>query len=215
MITLRATELEGKSVLLQAMENGTDASTKEVTFKDGNTSTYYDLYVKNRDEDILAYRDKDGVDQYVKNGDDFTLQLTFFAYKDLAEIENGESFEYLVKKMGNKYVYLVSKKSGVEDYVNVKSGNVPLPQGVSQANNSEDDKWAQINRHKQLAITMGQCLNLACAKIPLEDGQILSPGFDDWVKSVGELRDSLYLDMVRVTKLNPETLEDNDDEPPF
>jgi hypothetical protein len=210
MITLRATELEGKSVLLQAMENGTDASTKEVTFNDGNTSTYYDLCVKNKDEDILAYRDKEGVDQYIKNGDDFTLQLTFFAYKDLAEIVNGESFDYLVKKMGNKYVYLVSKKSGVEDYVNVKSGNVPLPQGGDQASYSED-KWSQINRNKQLAITMGQCLNLACAKIPLEDGQSI----DDWVRDVGLLRDKLYLDMVKVTKLNTETLEEDDDAMPF
>ena len=210
MITLRATELEGKSVLLQAMENGTDASTKDVTFKDGNTATYYDLCVKNRGEDKLAYRDKEGVDQYVKNGDDFTIQLTFFAYKDLAEINNGESFEYSVKKMGSKYVYLVSKKSGVEDYVNVKSGNVPLPQGESQVSYSED-KWTQINRNKQLAITMGQCLNLACANIPLEDGVDVG----GWVGDVGLLRDLLYLDMVRVTRLNPETLEEDDDALPF
>jgi len=208
MITIRATELEGKSVLLQSMEKGTDVETEEVTFNDGNTATYYDLCVKNRGDDILAYRDKEGVDQYVRNGDDFTLRLTFFAYKDLAEIENGESFDYLVKKMGNKYVYLVSKKSGVEDYVNVKSGNVPLPQGESQANYSED-KWTQINRNKQLAITMGQCLNLACDKVPIEDRS-----WDEWVSAVGELRDKLYLNMVSVTKLNPETLED-DDEPPF
>ena len=209
MLRLSATKLD--KLNLVAKQNATDVREEDKSFPNGNTATYFYFHVKNVGKEFKPFGDV-----VIKENDEFDLELTGMGYAKLAEVRNGDYFQFHCYKEDGKYTYKFElKEKGFKDEldsaefdakmetISKDDGSIQPPREELSYEQREAKKWDDINWRNRKQIAWGQAMNKAIDLL----GNVNDP-----VKYIEETPDEFMERAVAIAKsIYPSLLKDEEE----